>query len=169
MGCGGSKPADGDAAAGAPSSNVPTPQAQGGEKKDDAPERETSRRREPAAAAEGSDSQRSDSRRKASKPALQLEAVKPSLDAVSEDKAEADDEEPAAAAVALVRKTLEGNKKALGDTHASTLTSMNNLASLLQDEGSAASLDEAEVRRGARPRLPLTLTSLILTSLTSRT
>jgi len=40
-----------------------------------------------------------------------------------------------------LREALEGYRRTLGDTHADTLTSINNLASLLQDQGK---LSEAE-------------------------
>ena len=40
-----------------------------------------------------------------------------------------------------MREALEGRRRTLGDTHPDTLTSINNLASLLQDQGK---LSEAE-------------------------
>ena len=46
---------------------------------------------------------------------------------------------------ALYREALAGKRATLGDTHPHTLTSINNLGMLLQDQGK---LDEAETLLG---------------------
>ena len=155
MGCGGSKAeeAGGGESGGSPKPNVPTPQRQkdDGELERDAevakkvsdPAQESSRRRGAPSKA-GALVKPSTSLPLgglASQPEADEEAVGGGENGAEEEEEEKGDEERGAAAIELVRETLAANRAALGDKHASTLTSINNLATLLQDAGE---LDEAE-------------------------
>lgn len=173
MGCGGSKPDEGSTSAadgGSPGSpNVPAAQKQKSDldlktdaekaKKISDPAQESSRRRgAPSKAA---------ALLKDGGVALQLDAVKPSvIDEGGDDNDEDEEYDGEAAAIELVRETLTANRAALGGKHASTLTSVNNLATLLQDAGQ---LEEAEKlfvealetrREVLGPADPATLTSI---------